>query len=227
MRRRHYRCAVNAPMQVNWQFACASRTGTHRVLEGYSKETRRGTQAVLKDVYLKKGTQGVLKEEYSRGTQRALEGHSKGTQKDTQRRGCEAASGACGSIRRISVGQCSAVLCPLGVGLVLVDGSVYRALTGYSRGILRHPHYGKFSPAAAVGADARARAAMYGYSQGTPRVLPATGYSRGTHRVLQEYFKGTPTGTAHPAEHAALLRVLVAVSVGRGGQSAAVRGIPA
>ena len=94
-------------------------------------------------------------------------------------------------------------------------GSTYRVLTGYSKGTLRYgelthgvllgcPPAGEFSPEAAVRSDARARAA-------TGRVL--TGYSQGTDRVLTRYAHGT----AHPATHANLFRVLVAVCVGSRG----------
>ena len=147
------------------------------------------------------GTQRVLKRGYStrvlkRGT------HSSG----------EGASGACGRIRRIMGGQCSAALCTLGVWQY-VSGT-HGVLKGYSQPrrthgvLLGYPHSGELSPAAAVRSGARACSdtkgtdvVLMGYSQGrgtyprgTPRVLIGcsrvlTWYSQGTDRVL----KGTPT----------------------------------
>jgi hypothetical protein len=77
---------------------------------------------------------------------------------------------------------------------------------------------------------------VWPYTSGTHGVLPCvTGEharvcagsadvqpQKSTHTVLTRYSHGT----AHPAEHAALLRVLVAVSVGRSGQCTAVWGTP-
>jgi hypothetical protein len=80
--------------------------------------------------------------------------YSKGTQKRYSK--------AAAKLRAAFLGQCSAVLCTLGVWLVLAGGSTYRVLKGYSQPrrthglLLGYPHSGELSPAAAVRSGARA-----------------------------------------------------------------------
>ena len=85
------------------------------------------------------------------------------------------------------------------------------------------------SPAAPAGGccaplvRTRAYAATEGYSQGTSTV-PNKVKERYTSPLNRLY--GTPTVLRPPAEHARLLRVVVAVCVGRSGQCTALCGAP-
>jgi hypothetical protein len=128
------------------------------------------------------------------GTQRVLKrGYSTRVLKRGTRSSGEGASGACGRIRRIMGGQCSAVLCTLGVWQY-VSGT-HGVLKAYSRGTPGVPTLRGALPGGG-GAQRCARVQRQeGYSRGTPRVLI------GCSRVLTGYAHGT----AHPATHAAPL----------------------
>jgi hypothetical protein len=176
----------------------AARTGTQRVLkQGWSKKgTRKG--------YSKQGTQNrVLKIGFSK--------------QGTHRSG-ETPSSACGRIPGQLLGSARQ-------GCAHSEyGSTYRVLTGHSKGTPSHgvltgyswgTHTSGSSHRPRRCAAMRARVQRQeGYSRGTPRVL--IGCSRGLTRYSH--------GTAHPATHASLLRVLVADCVGRSGQCTAARG---
>ncbi len=110
---------------------------------------------------------------------------NKGAQKGSRSSG-ETPSGACGHIRRINGGQCSVVLCALGVWGVSVDGSI---LSGTSQGTHRRIHLvltGQSTGRASVGACARCGRDVQQHpaAHGTTACLVCDGISRRSTRVL-------------------------------------------
>jgi hypothetical protein len=200
-------------------------TGTQRALE--KRYSHNGTRRALE-----KGTQRVLKG-YSRGTpssgegdwqgtQRSFTGSSEGThrvlKKDIQK------VGSCGSIRGIMGGQCTVMLCPLGLWLVLCDSSIYFVLPRCSQGT--HSHWYSpgtprvptlLSPAAVVRSDVRVCSDRK-CSRGTHGVLK--GYSKGTQRVLPRYCaRKTPSGACRSLYTDAAGSARLCGAPGRMGQS--------